>query len=118
MIDEIKALDERLQKLEKEFQEKKDLPAEVTERYKAANETLKELKLFFMPQGEEAGSYRMPLKMALQGGPVLKQIFQMQSSINNYPGQPTATQEKQIQEIQGQLALMFAKAEKVVAATH
>jgi photosystem II stability/assembly factor-like uncharacterized protein len=114
MIDEIKALDERLQKLEKELKEKKDLPAEVTERYKAASETLKELKLFFMPQGEEAGSYRMPLKLALQGGPILEQVFQMQSSINNYPGQPTATQEKQIQEIQGQLALRFAKAEKVV----
>ena len=37
VLDEIKALYERLQKAGKELKEKKDLPVEVTERFKAAN---------------------------------------------------------------------------------
>jgi photosystem II stability/assembly factor-like uncharacterized protein len=95
----IKILERQFQELDNKLKAMKEPPQPVLDRLKEIRQKLDQIKSVISLQGAESGHYRRPLKLALQGGAIPEQIFILQVSINKYPGKPTETQKKQIQEI-------------------
>ena len=107
-------LDNQLQKLGKELKENKKTPEPVMKQFNQVCENFNQIKSCFFPKGAEQGVFRKPLKMALQGGALTEQVFKLYMGLSNYPGKPTNTQEKRIQEILQQLTPMFMKATQLI----
>ncbi|MFC2146511.1 hypothetical protein ACFLRT_04025 [Acidobacteriota bacterium] len=114
MIGGIKMLDNQLQKLGKELKENKNTPEPVMKQFNQVCENFNQIKSVFFPKGAEKGVFRKPLKMALQGGALTEQVFKLYMGLSNYPGKPTATQKKRIQEILQQLTPMFKKTTQLI----
>ena len=100
-------LDQQFQVLDNELKNMKEPPQSVVDRFKEVQQKLEQIKKVFSLQGVEGGIYRRPLKLALQGGAIPEQVFILQVTLNKYPGKPTETQEKRIQEILQKVTPLF-----------
>jgi photosystem II stability/assembly factor-like uncharacterized protein len=112
----IKTLDDQLQKLGKELKENKSTQEPVMKEFNRVCESLDEIKSVFFPKGTGEGTFRKPLKIALQGGALPEQVFKLYMGLSSYPGKPTETQEKQMQEIFQKLTPIFMKTTQLMEA--
>lgn len=113
MVYGIAVLEKQLAAREKEIAKKKKkgktIAKALEDKIKEAKETLKLLKTVFYSKAAE-GFYRIPIKTALHGGSIPEQVFMMASSVNRFPGKPTATYRKRMDEISKKAFPMFMKA--------
>lgn len=107
-------LSQPLQTLGSQLQADKNTPQPLLQKFTEITQKLSAFNTTFALPDENDNSYRKPLKEALRGGSIPEIIFQMQMSLNQYPGAPTEMDQRLLKEIEQKAQLLFQQVQDIL----
>jgi photosystem II stability/assembly factor-like uncharacterized protein len=102
-----------LNNLEKVFQDKKDIPPDVTTCVKEFEIKFKKVEEEIMPKGF---GYKVPSKVALRGGYLSTQLLYLGLSLSGFPSAPTEVDLLQIRELDNAVRGLIEQLNEIILA--